>query len=59
MEIRSGFAMVYYCFDVGEEIDIGALERLLGSEGGQSPLASRRALSPAYIQYKTPPFLGP
>ena len=28
MEIRSGFAMVYYCFDVGEEIDIGALESL-------------------------------
>ncbi len=57
MEILTGNVMIYYCFDVGEEIDIPALEALFGRKGEKSPLVCRR-LAPAYIQYKTPPFFA-
>lgn len=55
MDIRSGFVMVYYCFDVGSEIDFDKLGTILGELAEKSPLVCRR-LAPPYLQFRTPPF---
>jgi hypothetical protein len=54
MLIKKGYAMLYYCFDVGEEIELSKLEKILGKKTEKFLLSFKR-LTPAYIQYKVPP----
>jgi len=54
MEIKNGFVQIYYCFDVGESIDINRLEYVFGDQAEKSLIICKR-LTPPYIQYKTPP----
>jgi len=56
MKIVDGSLMLYWCFDVAEEIDVGMLERQLGSQAEKAFLSGIR-LAPGYIQYKSPPLL--
>lgn len=54
--ITAGSAMLYYCFDVGYEIQLAGLEKIRGKTARQSFLLYKR-LTPPYIQYKVPPLL--
>lgn len=56
LTVTDGFAMLYYCFDVGYEILLTKLEKIRGKIARQSLLSCKR-LTPPYIQYRVPPLL--
>ena len=56
LKITNGIIMVYYCFDVGYEIQMTGLGRIRGKPTQQSFLSLTR-LTPPYIQYRKPPLL--
>jgi hypothetical protein len=56
MTITSGIAMLYYCYDVGYEIQFSGLNRVRGKRTQQSTLSFTHP-TPSYIQYKTAPLL--
>jgi hypothetical protein len=56
LKITNGFAMLYYCFDVGYEIQLKGLEKIRGKRAKETFLSFTR-LTPPYIQYKVPPLL--
>jgi hypothetical protein len=56
LTVERGTLSLYYCFDVGEEIELDKIERIFG----EAPTASRlvyERLTPAYMQYRRPPLL--
>ncbi len=56
LKVRKSFVMIYYCFDVGEEIDIDRLKKIFGKTPELSRIAIER-LAPKYVQHKVPPLL--
>jgi len=56
LKIKSGNAMVYYCFDVANEIDIDHIESIFGKKPEKRGLIAER-LTPRYVQYSKPPLL--
>lgn len=54
LKIEEGTIMSYWCFDVGNEIRIEEIEKVLGKKAEKVFLTYER-LAPQYIQYKTPP----
>jgi hypothetical protein len=56
LKITNGIAMLYYCFDIGYEIQLKGLERIRGKRTKETFLSFTR-LTPPYIQYKVPPLL--
>jgi hypothetical protein len=54
--VEQGTFSLYYCFDVGEEIELDKIEKIFG----EAPTASRlvyERLTPAYVQYRRAPLL--
>ncbi|MCX7705318.1 MAG: hypothetical protein N2115_03550 [bacterium] len=56
MRITDGYLMMYWCFDVADEINIGLLEKQLGSQAEKALLSGIRII-PEYVQYRVPPLL--
>jgi len=56
VKIVDGSLMLYFCFDVADEINIHILEKILGTQAEKAFL-SRTTLVPEYLQYKSPPLL--
>ena len=54
LKIDEGIVMDYWCFDVGNEIRLEEIEKVLGKKAEQVLLTYER-LTPEYVQYKTPP----
>ncbi|MCX8193886.1 MAG: hypothetical protein N3G19_00775 [Candidatus Pacearchaeota archaeon] len=54
LKIEEGIIMSYWCFDVGNEIKIDEIEKVLGKKAEKILLTYER-LIPEYVQYKTPP----
>ncbi|MEM4215401.1 MAG: hypothetical protein QW484_03520 [Candidatus Pacearchaeota archaeon] len=54
LKIEEGTIMSYWCFDVGNEIKIEEIEKVLGKKTEKVLLTYER-LTPEYVQYKTPP----
>lgn len=54
LKIEEGIIMSYWCFDVGNEIKIEEIEKVLGKKAEKVFLIYER-LTPEYVQYKTPP----
>ncbi|MGB9707711.1 MAG: hypothetical protein ACPLXC_00015 [Candidatus Pacearchaeota archaeon] len=54
LRIEEGIVMSYFCFDVGNEIRLEEIEKVLGKKAEQILLTYER-LTPEYVQYKTPP----
>ena len=52
--IVSGSVTAFFLFDVAEAIDLARLQRDLG--GGSSARLSLKPTTPAYVQYRQPPF---
>ncbi|HEY5596779.1 MAG TPA: hypothetical protein VIL47_05890, partial [Candidatus Bipolaricaulota bacterium] len=56
LAIERGTLLLYYSFDVGEEIYLDRIEEIFG----EAPVASRlvyERLTPAYVQYRKAPLL--
>jgi hypothetical protein len=56
IRIEHGSLLLYYCFDVGDEILLEKIERIFGEAPTTSHLVVER-LTPAYVQYRRPPLL--
>ncbi|MCS6936313.1 MAG: hypothetical protein NZ610_07605 [Candidatus Bipolaricaulota bacterium] len=56
LRIEHGSLLLYYCFDVGDEILLDKIERIFGEAPTTSHLVVER-LTPAYVQYRRPPLL--
>lgn len=54
LRIEEGIVMSYWCFDVGNEIKIEEIEKVLGKKAEKVLLTYER-LTPEYVQYKMPP----
>jgi hypothetical protein len=54
--IRDGVITVYYLFDVGEQIDLRAIPRLVAGQTLPARLVPKPA-TPTYVQYREPPLL--
>jgi len=55
MNVKQGSLMLYYCYDVAEEIRLDCVETILGKKPEISKLISERI--PSYVQYKRAPLL--
>jgi hypothetical protein len=56
LTVERGSLLLYYCFDVGDEILLDGIEKIFG----EAPIASRlvyERLTPAYVQYRKAPLL--
>ncbi|MCM8789012.1 MAG: hypothetical protein NC907_04410 [Candidatus Omnitrophica bacterium] len=56
MKITDGHLMLYWCFDIADEINISLIERQPGWQAEKAFLSGIR-VAPEYIQYSTPPLL--
>ncbi len=56
MTIKDGYLLIYWCFDVADEIDTSMLEHQIDWQAEKAFLSGIR-ISPEYIQYRTPPVL--
>lgn len=59
--VEQGTLSLYYCFDVGEEIELDKIEKIFGEAPTASSLVYER-LTPAHVQYRRAPLsveLGP
>lgn len=56
LRIEHGSLLLYYCFDVGDEILLDKIESIFGETPTTSHLVVER-LTPAYVQYRRPPLL--
>lgn len=56
MKIVDGYLMMYWCFDIADQIDISLLEKHLGSQAEKALLSGIRII-PGYVQYRVPPLL--
>lgn len=56
LRVEHGSLLLYYCFDVGDEILLEKIERIFGEAPTTSHLVVER-LTPAYVQYRRPPLL--
>lgn len=56
MRIKQGAVLFYHSFDVGGEILLDKVEKLLGTVPKTSPLELKK-ISPKYVQYRRPPLL--
>ncbi len=54
MQIKNGYLVLYYCFDLGNEILLDKIEKILGKKPVELQLTCRR-LTPDYLQYRVPP----
>ncbi len=54
MQIKNGYLVLYYCFDLGNEILLDKIEKILGKKPVELQLTCRR-LTPEYLQYRVPP----
>ncbi len=54
LRVEEGLIMRYFCFDVGNEIKLEEIEKVLGKKAEKVLLTYER-LTPEYVQYKTPP----
>ncbi|MBI4569254.1 MAG: hypothetical protein HY719_12735 [Planctomycetes bacterium] len=54
--IEQGLLLHYFCFDVGDEIDLDRVPAILGESASRAPLVCQR-LTPVYVQYQTTPLL--
>ena len=57
-EIESGVALLYYLYEVSEEIDLPRLQQLLGGESSKARLAFKHG-APPYLQFQNPPLVMP
>lgn len=55
MQVRQGTLMLYYCYDVSDEIQLKQVESILGQKPEISKLVSERV--PSYVQYRIAPLL--
>ena len=56
LRIEHGSLLLYYCFDVGDEILLEKIESIFGEAPTTSHLVVER-LTPAYVQYRRAPLL--
>jgi hypothetical protein len=56
MSIRSGSITAFYLFDIADEIDLSAVQRVLRTATARARLEPK-PYTPAYLQYQTPPLL--
>ncbi len=56
LKIAKGSVMVYYCFDIANEIDLDKIETVFGKKPESGEIILER-LTPSYVQYKKPPIL--
>ncbi|MEM4641455.1 MAG: hypothetical protein QXW65_02990 [Candidatus Pacearchaeota archaeon] len=56
LRIEQGSVMSYWCFDVGNGINLEEAEKIFGKEAEKIFLTYER-LTPEYVQYKVPPLL--
>jgi hypothetical protein len=56
LSVERGSLLLYYCFDVGEEILLEKIERIFGEAPTASRLVGQR-LTPAHVQYRQAPLL--
>lgn len=54
LKIDEGIVMSYFCFDVGNEIKVEEIEKILGKRAEKVLLTYER-LTPEYVQYRVPP----
>ncbi len=54
MRVTHGSLLLYYCFDVGDEILLDKIEKIFGTAPTASQLTYKR-LTPAYVQYRKAP----
>jgi len=56
LTIQNGNLMVYYCFDIANEIKLDKVEKVFGKKPETSELVVER-LTPEYIRHRVPPLL--
>lgn len=56
LTVEHGSLLLYYCFDVGDEILLDRIEKIFGEAPKASRLVYER-LTPAYVQYRKAPLL--
>ncbi len=56
LKITKGSVMVYYCFDVANEIDTEHIQTVFGKKPEKGEIILER-LTPSYVQYTNPPLL--
>jgi len=56
--ISQGALRAYFIFDVADTIDLRRLQAIAGEGVERAPLQLRSELSPAYIQFPTPPLVA-
>jgi len=56
LQIKDGLLMLYYCFDIANEIKLDKVEKVFGEKPKQSELVFER-LTPKYIKHRTAPLL--
>ncbi|GBC75973.1 hypothetical protein HRbin07_00165 [bacterium HR07] len=56
LRVAHGSLLLYYCFDVGDEILLDKIESIFGEAPTTSQLVVER-LTPVYVQYRRPPLL--
>jgi hypothetical protein len=56
MVIRSGSITAFYLFDIADEIDLAAVQRVLQAATARAKLQPK-PYTPAYLQYQTPPLV--
>lgn len=54
--IKNGAVMIYYCFDIANEIHLDRVETVFGKKPKESKLDFSR-ITPSYVQYRAPPLL--
>ncbi|HLD77504.1 MAG TPA: hypothetical protein VJB16_00610 [archaeon] len=53
LRVKKGYAIYYFCFDIGDEVRLDQAERLAGAKLAEE--VSEERLKPAYMHYRAPP----
>src|SRR3989344_8488855 len=56
LQIKDGLLMLYYCFDIANEIKLDKVEKVFGKKPEPAELALER-LTPKYIKHRVAPLL--
>ena len=56
LKITKGSVMIYYCFDIANDIDIDHIETIFGKRPEKKSIVVER-ITPSYVQYTKPPLL--
>ncbi len=54
VRIKEGYVILYFCFDIANEIALDKLEKIFGQKPTKEELRLAR-IAPKYIQYRSPP----